>query len=144
MPVFLRSPFADDYCGDDVSLETGLECLDPTKTQQHQAEEADINTIVRRFGISGQLPQGVHAPTYADFDDVVDFQSAQNAIIQARDSFMKMPAGLRARFDNDPGMFVDFCSDEANREELVKLGLVVAPASAGAGGKDPQGSPEGV
>lgn len=144
MRVSLRSPFADDYDPDMVSFETGLECLEPGRTQQHQAEEADINTIVRRFGVTGKLPENVRAPTYADFDEIVDFQSAQNAIIQARDSFMRMPAGIRARFDNDPGAFVDFCSDEANRDELVKLGLALpAPVSA-EGGQEPQGSPEGV
>jgi phage internal scaffolding protein len=144
MRVFLRSPFSDDYSPDDVSFETGVECLEPTKAIQSQAEEADINTIVRRFGVTGRLPENVRAPTYADFDEIVDFQSAQNAIIQARDSFMRMPAGLRARFDNDPGAFVDFCSDEANRDEMVKLGLIVPPVFGGEGGKDPEGSPEGV
>lgn len=118
----LRSPFAYDV--DLVSLESGIECPEPTKAIQSQAEEADINTIVKRFGITGQLPQNVRAPTYADFDHVLDFHSAQNAIIAAKDSFMRMPAALRARFDNDPGLFVDFCSDEANREELAKMGLL--------------------
>ena len=142
--IFLRSPFSDDYDVDAVSLASGLECPEPTKAIQSQAEEADINTIVRRFGITGQMPANVRAPTYADFDDVVDFQSAQNAIIQARDSFMRLPAGIRARFDNDPGAFVDFCSDEGNRDELVKLGLALPAPVPAEGGQDPEGSPKGV
>lgn len=130
MRVSLRSPFADDYDSDLISFETGLECLDPTRTQQHQAEEADINTIVRKFGITGQLPQNVRAPTYLDFEDVIDFHSAQNAIIAAKESFMKMPANIRASFDNDPGAFVDFCSNPENRDELKKMGLL-APEPVG-------------
>lgn len=143
--MFLRSPFA--YDGDSVSFETGLECLDPTRTQQSQAEEADINTIVRRFGITGKLPDNVRPPTYADFNDVFDFHSAQNAIIAAKDSFMRMPAAIRARFDNDPGLFVDFCSDPENVDEMVKLGLAVStvsPDPSGFPSGDPQGSPKGV
>ena len=48
---------------------------------------------------------------------------------------MTMPADVRARFNNDPALFVDFCSDEANLDEMRKLGLAV-PASQ-------QGDPEG-
>ena len=47
---------------------------------QSQRDEADINTIVRRFGLSGELPQGVRAPTYGDFEDIVDFQAAGAAL----------------------------------------------------------------
>lgn len=130
MSIVLRAPFSDYYDPDQVSAETGLECLDLTRTKQADAEEADINTIVRKFGITGKLPEGVRAPTYADFDDVFDFHTAQNAIIAAKDSFMRMPAAIRARFDNDPGAFVDFCSDPENVDELGKMGLL-APGSLG-------------
>lgn len=51
-----------------------------------------------------------------------------NALIAADDSFMELPADLRARFDHNPGKFVDFCSDAKNRDELIKLGLVPKPA----------------
>lgn len=120
--VFLRSAF--NYDTDLASDESGLECKDPSLAVQSQREEADINTIVRRFGITGTLPQGVRVPTYGDFDAIIDFQSAQNVIAQANQAFMAMPADVRARFSNDPGLFVDFCSDEQNRDEMVKLGLI--------------------
>jgi phage internal scaffolding protein len=42
----------------------------------------------------------------------------------AQDSFLALPAKVRARFDNDPALFVDFASDEANRDELKALGLL--------------------
>lgn len=130
MPIlteFVRNPY--NYDVDAASDESGLACADPSKAQQHQAEEADINTIVRRFGITGQLPQSVRAPTYDDFSEVVDFQSAQLAIRAAMESFAQLPADVRARFSNDPGTFVDFCSQEQNREEMRAMGLVVSGAS---------------
>jgi phage internal scaffolding protein len=114
---------AFDYDSAAVSDETGLECLDPSLAQQSQAEEADINTIVRKFGITGVLPQSVRPPTYGDFTDVMNFQEAQDAIIAANRSFMAMPADVRTRFSNDPGLFVDFCSDPKNLDEMRKLGL---------------------
>lgn len=121
--IFLRSGF--NYDRDRASRETGLACKDPTRTIQSQAEEADINTIVKRFGVTGVLPTGVRAPVFGDFEDAFDFQSAQDALVQARESFMSMPADVRARFHNDPGEFVDFCSDKENLPEMRKLGLAV-------------------
>lgn len=129
--MFFRNGF--NYDADQASLETGLECKDPSMAQQQFAEEADINTIVNRFGLTGELPTSVRMPTYADFDEAIDYHSAMNVIAAARESFMSMPAQVRARFGNDAGAFVAFCSDESNRAEAEKLGLVV-PAAAAAGG----------
>lgn len=124
MEIFVRSPY--NYDADAVSRETALVCDDESKTKQSFVEECDINTIVRRFNITGQLPSDVSAPTYADYDDVFDFHSAMSAVAKAHEAFEAMPAEIRSRFHNDPGAFVEFCSNQANREEAVKLGLVFA------------------
>lgn len=121
--IFIRS--ANNYDTDEVSNETGLRCEDLSLTQQHQKDEADINTIVKRFGLTGQLPTNVRVPTYGDFTGVSDFQTAMNAVNMAEASFMTMPADVRARFENDPAKFVDFCSDPSNADEMIKLGLAV-------------------
>lgn len=121
---FLRSAF--NYDRVKASDEAGLRCLDPTLTKQSFAEEVDINTIVRRFGLTGELPQGVRMPTYGDFQGITDFHEAVNAIAQANESFDAMPGEVRARFHNDPGEFVAFCSDPENRAEARKLGLLAA------------------
>ena len=112
------------------SLESGLKC-DPLEkvTKDSFAEECDINTIVRRFGITGQLPTNVRAPMFGDFTAAMDYQSALDAVMAAQDSFMSMPADVRARFGNDPGAFVEFCSDPKNRDEAVKLGLALPSAA---------------
>lgn len=121
--VFLRTPY--NYDADQASVDSGLECLDATRAQQSMCEECDINVIVRNFGVTGQLPQGVRVPTYGDFVGVGDYQTALEALSAAEDSFMQMPAAVRARFDHDAGAFVDFCSDPANIDELRSLGLAV-------------------
>lgn len=126
--LFFRTPF--NYDRDDVSRETGLICDDPSLAVQSERDECDINTIVKRFGLTGELPSGVRRPSYGDFVGVSDYREALEVIQQADDSFMTMPADVRARFKNDPALFVDFCSDEANIEEMRKLGLAV-PASSG-------------
>lgn len=114
------------YDSDKESLETGLECKDASLARESFAVECDINEIVRRFGLTGQLPTGVVVPTYVDFDGVVDFHSAMNLVAQANEAFDALPAEVRARFVNDPGKLVEFVSQEENRAEAEKLGLVVA------------------
>jgi len=51
----------------------GLPDTGPSLTVQSQKEEADINTIVRNFGVTGKVPVGVRTPTYGDFDGVDDY-----------------------------------------------------------------------
>lgn len=126
---FVRSAY--NYDRDAASDESGLMCSDPSLAQQQFREESDINTIVKRFNLTGQLPEQVSMPTYGDFDVVVDYKSALDAVIAADAAFMALPAHIRARFDNDAGAYVDFCSDlSKNAEEAVKLGLLPESAIA--------------
>ena len=121
--VFLRTPY--NYDMDEVSDETGLRCEDESKAQQHFKDECDINVIVERFGLTGALPDNLRMPTNEEFWEVKNFQEALNVINSARESFMELPAEVRAEFDNDPGRFMDFVSDDTNREKAKKLGIVV-------------------
>jgi Chlamydia-phage Chp2 scaffold (Chlamy_scaf). len=72
------------------------------------------------------LPPAPPAPELADFDEVFDFQSAMNVLVQAERSFMGLPANVRKRFSNDPGQMMEFLNDSSNYDEAVKLGLVQA------------------
>ena len=121
-PVFLRTPF--NYDRDLASDLAGLSCEDASRTKRSFKEECDINTIMRRFGVSGAAPQNVRAPTYQDFEEVFDFRSAMHVLMDAEKSFMAMPSEVRKRFGNDPQEFVEFCSSEANLDEMKRLGLI--------------------
>ncbi len=125
--MFIRNPY--NYDTNEASEESALYCEDPSRTKQSFKEECDINTILKRFNITGQLPVGPLQPQYGDFSGVFDYQTALNAVIAAQDSFNALPATLRNRFANDPAAFVDFCSDESNREEMIRLGLVIEKAT---------------
>lgn len=128
-----------DYDTNAASDESGIDCRyklneetgeledNPSMAKQSFAEECDINVMLKRFGITGQMPQGLRLPEYGDYEQVVDFQTAMNIVVEARETFMEMPAHVRARFHNDPQEFLEFCADEKNKDEAVKLGLVVEP-----------------
>lgn len=96
----------------------------PSRTKQSFRDECDINNILRQFNVTGQLPVGSVQPQYGDFSGITDYQSALNAVMAAQDSFLELPAKVRAKFDNDPAVFLDFVSDEANKDELKALGLL--------------------
>lgn len=133
--VFVRS--ALNYDADAVSVETGLFTPDDeVRADQSFAEEADINTIVRRFGLTGELPAAPKLELYGDFTGVRDFHSALNMVVGAQAAFMEMPADVRARFANDPGQVLLFLADEKNREEAVRLGLVAPKVEKDRAGVD--------
>lgn len=108
------------------SKATALRCQDVSRTKQADKDSADINVIMRKFGVTGVPPVNVRAPTFGDFTGggIVDFHTAMNVIAQTRESFDSVDAHVRARFHNDPQEFVAFCSDPSNADEMVKLGLL--------------------
>jgi phage internal scaffolding protein len=125
-PPFLRTPF--NYDRDAVSDESGLACPEPSLAQQQFRDEADINTILERFGRTGELVVPVNVPKFGDYSEVTDYHSAMNLVIEAQDSFDRLPAKIRSQFDNDPGKFVDFVMDENNRDKAVEMGLIAPSA----------------
>lgn len=108
-----------------VEVDGKLDCsVLPSRAQQEFAEEVDINTIVKRFGLTGQLPENVPMYFNADFTEVVDFQGAMDLVRAAQESFDAMPAHVRERFGNSAVKFVEFTSNADNFDEALKLGLI--------------------
>lgn len=100
-----------------------LYCEDPSLAVQSQKDEADINTIVRNFGVTGTVNGPVVLPSYGDFDGVDDFRSALEAVKAAEAAFLSVPANIRERFHHDPQAFLEFCENPKNLPELRALGL---------------------
>jgi len=130
-PVHVRQPFV--YDSQRVSDQTAIHFTDVSRTKQEFAEESDINTLVRRYGLLGLMPKDHRVAMYGDFEDQqLDYQGAQNAIRAADEAFMAMPPDIRARFGNNPQALMDFVSDSQNREEVKRMGFIdpeKAPAS---------------
>lgn len=124
--MFFRTGY--NYDVDAVSRETAVE-FDPDEsvTQQQFREEVDINTIVKRFGLTGQLPNGVNMPLSGEFTGVTDFHEAMNVVRQAEEAFAMLAPEVRERFGNDPGKVVAFLEDVGNRDEAIKLGMIPRP-----------------
>lgn len=109
-----------------TSIETGSE----TRVQQQFAEEVDINTIVRRYGVSPARPLGYGGEgLYGDFTEITDYESAVARVEKVREGFMKLPPEVRERFDNDPGKLIRHAQD-LREEDLAFEPIVADPARA--------------
>lgn len=157
--IEFRTPY--NYDADAVSAETGRDCFNGSvqRTVQSQSDDVDINKIVARFVKTGVLPENYRVPSYEDFTEAVtDYHSAMNLVRSAQEAFERLPAPVRSRFDNDPGLFVDYMESNPDVSELEALGLVrqdartvaaAAPAARsgeapqGGAGASPQGTPPG-
>lgn len=113
-----------DYDAQGASDDSAYVETMPSLTVQSQAEEADINVLMMRYGITGKMPENPRVPTYGDFTGISNYQDALNAVMAADNDFMALPADVRARFQNDPQMLLEFVSNDANIEEARKLGLM--------------------
>lgn len=117
---------------DDTEEREGLACAttndEPSLTQQSFTEDADINVIVRRFGLDkGPLPvEAVDPRYYGDFTNVPDLRTALEIVRDSENKFMDLPADIRKRFDNSPAKMWHFVNDPDNAELAVKWGLLRA------------------
>lgn len=110
-------------------------------TVQAFGEEADINVMMRRFGVTGQLATRAGTPMYGDFTSAPDFRAALDLVNDAREQFLSLPPLVRERFKNDPAELLGFVSNEKNFDEAVRLGLVPAKAPVPAKPSSSAGSP---
>lgn len=114
---------ANGYDVDAASQAAGLFCEDDSLAVQSQKDEADINVLVRRFGVTGVFPVREMPEALIGHFDEFDMMTAYNLMIDARASFMSLPPEVRDRFNNDPVKFVQFAGEKDNLPELRKMGL---------------------
>lgn len=99
---------------------------DAVQTEQHHKEDADINVLMERMGVTNRdpLPNVPLSLTAEEFPEGLDLRTVLDLERQATDYFRQLPADLRKRFDNDKAKLWAFLQDEANDEEAIRLGLL--------------------
>lgn len=134
-----------------------------SRAKQSFKDECNINTIMLKYEKTGILEYvRQNQGSYADFSNVTDYQTALNTIMEAEASFSSLPAKVRAGFGNDPGAFLAWMEDPANKDQAIELGLMPMPetppspepkaapprpeepAQGGSDKKNPPASPEGM
>jgi len=81
-------------------------------------------------------------PTFMDVSEVGDFRELVDRVEATKEWFMKLPAKVRAAFQNDPVGLMDAMMDPSKKAELEALGLIGkkvedAKAELEAGGAPP-------
>ncbi len=96
----------------------------PSLAKQSFRDECNINTIMKKFektGIAEHL--NTFKGEYGSFINYEDYHSSLNKILEAKETFFKIPAQIRAKFDNDPSKFLQFTQDPKNHDQMVDMGL---------------------
>lgn len=102
-----------------------IDCSEPVLTQQHFKNDCDIDQILAKYARTGTFDHlASRNGDYSDLLDATDFHDCMNRVIEAQEVFNSIPAHVRARFQNDPAQFLEFVSNPANRNEMVRMGLM--------------------
>lgn len=103
---------------------------DPSLTRQEFKDECDLGKIVARFSATPEgrealeMARNYVSSRFEDVSQVTDFRTALEQVNAANEAFMRLPAKVRTRFENDPARFLDFVDDPKNVDELRALGLL--------------------
>lgn len=139
----MNQPFTSLYTHNrQRSKDFATEIVGESMTQQSDADECDINVIMKKYGPGGQLPQVIGKPLYGDFSEALEYRDAVEMIRAADEAFQEIPAKIRARFNNDPQEFIEWATDPENLDEVRKAGLAPpAPVLQSAPGAGPGAQP---
>lgn len=120
----------------------------PSRTKQNFAKECDVNNVIKAFKRTGLVTHVAKRPGfYADVSTLGDYKSAMDNVKQAESLFLELPHKTRERFGNDAAVFLDWCVDPKNTEEMQELGLlpkdeILPPAESGSAATPPAGGQE--
>lgn len=118
--------FRKPYDGKRYRVSTHID--NESMTKQSFKQECDINHLLRNYQKTGLIEHVARFNgDYSDLTDVPTYHDAMNKIISADEAFSLLPSEIRNKFKNNPSEFLAFVSDESNRDEMIKLGLIQEP-----------------
>jgi len=115
-----------------------------SRTKQSFRKQTDINGLVEKYKRTGTFADvNRRQPFYGDVSNMRSYRESLDVVIQAKETFERLPVAVRKRFDYDPGKMVAFFEDPANLPEAIAKGWAVKrPEDAHAGGSTPSGVSE--
>jgi len=97
-----------------------------SRTKQANRNETDINLMVARYKKTGMFQNlNPREPKYGDFSEAMSLEEAFNAVQKANQSFMELPAQVRALAGNNPVTLLEMLADEGATKALIDAGLPV-------------------
>ncbi len=122
----------------------------PVMTVQSDAEEADIQKILKKYKEVGIIDHlNVTEATYRDVTTFSDFADVMRTAKEAEKDFMKLPSKVREIFKHDVATWLDTAHDEEKRTALREEGKISplkssTPETSGdsSSGNDGAGAPD--
>nr|WAE43787.1 MAG: internal scaffolding protein [Microviridae sp.] len=107
-------------------LASDIDCTgDKGVTKQSDLKDCDINIIMKKYERTGLLPDLILKDgRYGDFSDVPTYQESCEIVRAAQEQFDALGVDIRNRFNNDPVQFLAFASNDANYDEMARMGLI--------------------
>ncbi len=103
---------------------TGITFTGKTRTKQSEAQDADINAIIKRHDRTGVVTHlASKAPRYGDFSQSVTLQEALDLVHQSDDAFMQLPSEVRRESGNDPARMLELLATQEGTERLIEARL---------------------
>ncbi len=120
---------------------------EPSMTVQSDAHLADIQNIMKSYGVTGMADLDEAAMQFADITQFTDLADALNQAKDAEREFLKMPSKVREVFNHDVAVWLDTAHDEDKRDALIALGFlkpreVVEPVGVTGAPGDPEPGPD--
>jgi phage internal scaffolding protein len=82
---------------------------------------------MRKYEKTGMIDHlNTHQGDYRNFIEAPDYHTSMNLIREAGEAFMTIPAGIRAKFANDPAQFLAFVQNPDNHDQMVEMGFAKA------------------
>lgn len=102
---------------------------DEPGADQSFKDDCNINVIMERAARGAEMIDPVvmngKVGQYLDLSNAPeDYHHAQNIILDTQERFNAFPARIRNRFENDPGLMLEFLADPSNKDEAIELGLI--------------------
>lgn len=98
--------------------------LDDGRTQQHFADQVNINNILAKYRKTGIIEHVKRAEArFGSFPDMNATAADFDKVAKAKQSFEMLPAELRNKFNNNIPEFFEFLHDPDNRDQLTKWGF---------------------
>ena len=115
-------------CLNAVGKKEGIVIKSPSMTKQAFREECDMNRIMARYELTGQIEHvSSKQPIYGDFSQFADYQTMLGKVNQAAEAFEALPSELRKELKYDPQNLFSWIKDPANKDKAIKYGLMQSP-----------------
>ncbi len=96
---------------------------DVTMTEQNHKDTCDVNKIMARYKKTNTIDHlNKYGPMYGDIPSI-DLLTAMETTKKANEMFDALPSAVRNKFENQPGLFLDFVQNPENESEMQELGL---------------------